>query len=112
GAWTSRAQLEETSAPHWLGYMAGISGELPIADWGAIASRIDQQSANLGARRSEYRIMQRHLEAEYQGDVLEHATALRKLARLEANYRRALDQYRLIQSKYAGGGSSGLEVLD
>jgi outer membrane protein TolC len=112
GAWTSRTQLLETDAPDVVGYLAGVSLEMPVWNWGATSARVHQRTAELNAARAEYRLLQRRLDAEYRDDRVRYETARGKLSRLEENLRRALEQYGLIVSLYAGGGSSSLEVLD
>ena len=112
GAWTSRSQLLETDSPDVVGYIAGVSLEMPVWNWGATSARIQQRTAELNASQAEYRLLQRRLDAEYRDDHVHYETARGKLSRLEENLRRAQEQYGLIVSQYAGGGSSGLEVLD
>jgi outer membrane protein TolC len=112
GAWTGRNQLLESDAPHVLGGAAGIVFDMPIWNAGAIAARVDRQVAALAGSQATYRMTARHWTTALQTAQASRAAALQRLARMQENRDRAADQYRTLRTQYAGGGSSGLEVLD
>jgi len=112
GAWTSRNQLIESSAPHVFGYHAGVALEMPLWNWGATSARIEQKTAELNARRADYEVLRRRLAAEFQTNFAQQRTAAEKLNLLQASHQQAQEQYDLLVAQYAGGGTSALEVLE
>lgn len=112
GGWTSRLQLIESSSPHIFGYQAGVALEMPILSWGAITARVEQKNAALNALRADFEVLRRRFNAEYQTHWQQYRAATEKLRLLEASRQKALEQYEILQAQYAGGGASGLEVID
>ncbi|MDZ7288443.1 MAG: TolC family protein [candidate division KSB1 bacterium] len=112
GAWTSRNQLLEPGSPHIFGYLAGISFDLPIWNWGAIAARIEQKNAALNALQADFVVLRRRLDTAYQTSRQQYDAAVEKLSLLKNSHTKALEQYEILLAQYAGGGVSSLEVID
>jgi|GEM_PF-2398413 len=112
GAWTSRNQLLGTNSPHVFGYRVGVALGLPMWNWGAITARIEQKVANLNTLCADFQLMRRRYDTAFRTGLQQLQAATEKLAGLDANHQKALEQYQLLQAQYAGGGTSALEVLD
>jgi outer membrane protein TolC len=112
GGWTSRTQLIESGTPHILGYFAGITLDLPIWNWGAAAARIEQKNAALNALQTDFAVLRRRLDAEFQTIWQLYHAAAEKLNLLESSRTKALEQYEILLAQYAGGGVGSLEVID
>jgi outer membrane protein TolC len=112
GAWTSLGQLADSSDPHVMGFEAGADVALPVWDGGVRGARVDEQEAVVAALRAETRAAVRRVRAGHDTATAQFAAAVARRDQLLATQTRAAEQQRLVVSRYAGGGSSGLEILD
>ena len=95
-----------------LGSSALASLNLPVWNWGATRSRIQQAELQQKQAKLELSFTQRKLVAELRSLYAEAETSLNQLAGLQRSAELAAESQRLTTLRYKGGEATVLEVVD
>jgi outer membrane protein TolC len=94
-----------------LGFSAGITAALPLYNGGATRIRIQQAEIAAENLRLQRQIVERSLNSQAQTLRLQIQSGLQTLGTLRQTIRTAEQNYLLVRSTYAGGGTTATEVL-
>ena len=95
-----------------VGYSLGINITGLLYNWGGTDLRVQQREAQVEFLRLQTQTLQRSLTSEFTRTQFQLANARDRLRLLRSNIGRARDNYLLTKSKFVGGGTSSLEVLN
>ncbi len=114
GLWTSieNLQLPRAERLPFIGSMVGLRFELPIFNWGGTGLRIQERELAVDTFRFQSMLLQRSLQTEAQKVRIQLAASRDRLRSLRSSITAAEDNFLLTKSKYVGGGSLSLEVLN
>jgi outer membrane protein TolC len=95
-----------------LGYLVGLSLELPLVDWGAVDSRVLQRRLEVEQLRDRADFLRRSIASLRKRNLIATESAAGRLASLRGGVSAANDHLLLVRSMYAGGGTRSLEVFN
>ena len=95
----------------YYGLSLGIEVGIPLLTWGAIDLRVQQKHIATDIEREKTFALSRSLGLERRKLLMQHEAAQRRRTLMQQNIAKAEDHFLLLKSRYAGGGSSALEVL-
>jgi len=95
-----------------LGTSAAATVNIPIWNWGATQSRIQQAELRHAQAQRELSLAQRKLLAEMKSLYAEADTALNELSGLSRSAELSAESLRLTTLRYKGGEATVLEVVD
>jgi outer membrane protein TolC len=94
-----------------IGFLAGVSFDLPIFNWGATDLRVQEREFAVNSLRDQSALLYRSLNSEFRKTRLSLAKAKERLSEIRGSLQAAEENYRLTTAKFAGGGALSLEVL-
>jgi outer membrane protein len=95
-----------------LGYSVGVQMELPLFTWGGISSRIEQRQTAAEGQRLSIEQLSRTLRRDLLSVQIQMEHTLGTLRSLRTTLLVAEDNFLLTKSKFAGGSTLSLEVLN
>jgi cobalt-zinc-cadmium efflux system outer membrane protein len=105
-------RLPQEERLNGLGYSIGVLVEVPLFTWGGISSRIEQRQVAVEGQRLGVEQLSRTLRRDLLSIRVQMENTLGTLRSLQSTLRAAEDNYLLTKSKFAGGGTLSLEVLN
>ena len=105
-------QIPRSERSPYVGYMVGISFELPLYTWGAIDARIQERELAADTVRMQSALLQRAIETEIQKTGIRLEASRDHLRSIRSSRAAAEDNFLLTKAKYIGGGTLALEVLN
>jgi len=94
-----------------LGFSAGVNAALPLFNGGATRMRIQQAELEANALRIQRQLLERSLTSQMQSLRLQIQSETQTLNNLRQTIDTAEQNYLLMRSTYAGGGTTATEVL-
>lgn len=105
--------LQTTPGSHRnLGYQAQVTLNIPVWNWGATRSRINQADLRRQQAELDLSLTQRLLGANVEAAYREAGVAQAQLASLRSSVDLSVDNLRLTLLRYQAGESTALEVVD
>jgi outer membrane protein TolC len=104
-------RLPRTDRLNTWGYSVGVGLEIPILNWGATGLRVEQKELAADDLRLQMELLQRSLSNELRKTLLQLSHSRARLDTLREIIRKAEENFLLMKSRYAGGGTLALEVF-
>jgi outer membrane protein len=95
-----------------IGYLAGVSIQLPLFDWGANRYRVQQQEIMNDSLRLELTSVRRSIALEIRKANFQLANVGKRLESVRANVAAAENNFLLTKASFVSGGTLALEVLN
>ncbi len=95
-----------------IGYLAGVSIQLPLFDWGANRYRVQQQEIMNDSLRLELTSVRRSIALEIRKANSQLANVGKRLESVRANVAAAENNFLLTKASFVSGGTLALEVLN
>ena len=105
-------QFPRNERSPYVGYMVGVSLDLPLYTWGAIDARIQEKELAADTVRMQSTLLQRSIQTEIQKTRIRLEASRDHLRTVRSSKSAAEDNYLLTRAKYVGGGTLALEVLN
>lgn len=95
-----------------IGYSVLITLDVPVFDWGAIGSRIEQKELARQQAQTRLENQRRDIEMQWRAAFTDLESQRRNLGNYRQNISEAEQNYLSTKSRFAGGSGSNLDVLD
>jgi outer membrane protein TolC len=95
-----------------LGYVAQVTLNIPVWNWGATRSKVKQAEFKRDQARLELSLTQRALQSNLAAAYAEAQTALAQFESLRSSVDLATESLRLTVLRYQAGEATALEVVD